>query len=294
MSNESGFSSLKFRRPSSKLHKDPPSFTSRILKGHQSNTSLKRHPSAPVYPRSSPINRGEHTRSRSNAYGSSSSSLDQNTPSQNIGASNPSNPSTTTNYNYYYAGPSPVLSAQEDESTPAPSHSSQPGRYSLYDQGSDELIGAPFDSRGMLDALDETAAEMDHHQPSSASSAIQPTPDPVIYHTSSANTATSSPSPAAATTAAAAAVAPVPVTTTTSTSPNPNNEAAPRGLRQSASFTALQNRMDFFQNNNRNDHDRVPNPKRYSNEGSGSGASNKPHTGRSKKSSFSRDRKSVV
>ena len=274
MSNESGFSSLKFRRPSSKLHKDPPSFTSRILKGHQSHTSLKRHPSAPVYPRSSPVNRGEHTRSRSNAYGSSSSSLDQNSTSHNNNVGNTSNPSNT-NYNYYYAGPSPVLS--EGEPTTAPSHSSQPGRYSLYDQSSDELIGAPFDSRGMLDALDETAAEMDHHQPSSAAAAaaIQPPPEPV-YHTSSANTATSTP-----------AVVPVASSSTAASSPNPNETAAaaaPRGLRQSASFTALQNRMDFFQNN-RNDHDRVPNPKRYSNEGSG--AANKPHTGRSKKSSFS-------
>ncbi|QRD82154.1 serine/threonine-protein kinase ste20 [Aspergillus flavus] len=76
--NHDSFSSLKFRRPSSKLHKDPPSIGSRMLKSQQSNTSLKRHPSAPVYPRSSASRSREHSRTRSNAYGSSTSSLDQN------------------------------------------------------------------------------------------------------------------------------------------------------------------------------------------------------------------------
>lgn len=225
MSNEGGFSSLKFRRPSSKLHKDPPSFTSRILKGHQSHTSLKRHPSAPVPPRSSAAaaGRDHHTRTRSNAYGSSSSSsLEQNNNSSNNNS----------------AGASPILSGPDSHSY----QPSRPARFSLIEQSSDELVGSPFDTRGMLDALDETAAESDHQ---TASYFPQPPPQQQAYHTTS-------------------------------------NQESSRGLRQSASFTALQNRMDSFQQ--RPDNDRPPNTKRFSDEGN---ITSKPPTGRSKKASFS-------
>ncbi|KAJ6127197.1 hypothetical protein N7523_002809 [Penicillium sp. IBT 18751x] len=138
MSSE-GFS-LKFRRPSSKLHKDPPSFSSRILRGHQSTSSLKRHPSAPVYPRSSPSGSREHARSRSNAapnphYGSSSSSLDQS------------------------GGPSPGY----EEATQFPSHSSSRSRTRShrfsYDQPSSDELNGPYETRGMLSALDENSAD---------------------------------------------------------------------------------------------------------------------------------------
>lgn len=131
--------SLKFRRPSSKLQKDPPSFTSRILRSHQSATSLKRHPSAPVYPRTSPNGTREHTRSRSNAgavYGSSSSSLDQNDGT--------SSGQSDTSYFPQYT-----------------SRSSRQNRFS-YDQHSPDEISAPFETRGMLSALDENSAETDH------------------------------------------------------------------------------------------------------------------------------------
>lgn len=213
--------SLKFRRQSSKLHKDPPSFSSRILKSQQSNTSLKRHPSAPVYPRSSAAGSREHSRTRSNAYGSSSSSVDQNS-----------------------GGPSPVHAGNETAAAAAqpsanfyagkarPPHS---GRFSLTEQSSDELIGAPFDTRGMLSALDENSTE-----------------------------------PVGTTTAEK------PPTLRSQTTPDP------RGLRQSASFTTLHNRMDNLVN--RTDNDRPANTKRYSDEG---GAPRPLGTGRSKKSSFS-------
>lgn len=140
--NQDSFSSLKFRRPSSKLHKDPPSFSSRILRSHQSSTSLKRHPSAPIYPRS-PIGSREHLRTRSNQYGSSSSSLDQSS-----------------------AGPSPILADSESSYVASSSNSAQSrlphtGRYSYNDRSSDELVGNSFDSRGMLSALDENAGESD-------------------------------------------------------------------------------------------------------------------------------------
>ncbi|PLB41352.1 mitogen-activated protein kinase kinase kinase kinase STE20 [Aspergillus candidus] len=220
--NHDTFSSLKFRRTSSKLHKDSPSFTSRILKSQQSNTtSLKRHPSAPVYPRSnSSPGRDHHTRTRSNAYGSSSSSsLDQHS-----------------------AGPSPVPSSNDLAHAPThhaaasqqqPSRPLHSGRFSLQTPSSDELTSSPFDSRGMLTALDENSTEFDRP----ASSTRPPLP---------------------------------PSLTTTDT----------RGLRQSASFTALHNRMDAFVH--RNDQDRsTPPTNRYSDEAGG------PRTGRSKKASFS-------
>ncbi|PYH85013.1 Pkinase-domain-containing protein [Aspergillus uvarum CBS 121591] len=142
--NHDSFSSLKFRRSSSKLHKDPPSFTSRILKSQQSNTSLKRHPSAPVYPRSAAAAGGrEHTRTRSNAYGSSSSSLEQN-------SGNPS-PAHSGNESGYFP-----TSNNSFKSRPPPA-----GRFSLSEQSSDELIGTPFDSRGMLSSLKENSTESD-------------------------------------------------------------------------------------------------------------------------------------
>ncbi|KAH8427622.1 mitogen-activated protein kinase kinase kinase kinase STE20 [Aspergillus melleus] len=208
--------SLKFRRQSSKLHKDPPSFSSRILKSQQSNTSLKRHPSAPVYPRSSAAGSREHSRTRSNAYGSSSSSVDQNSggPSPVIAGNDTAQPSSN-----FYSGKA------------RPPHS---GRFSLTEQSSDELIGAPFDSRGMLSALDENSAEPVGTLPEK------------------------------------------PPTLRSQTTPDP------RGLRQSASFTTLHNRMDNLVN--RTDNDRPANTKRYSDEG---GAPRPLGTGRSKKSSFS-------
>lgn len=161
--SQDSFSSLKFRRPSSKLHKDPPSFSTRILKSHQSTTSLKRHPSAPVYPRS-PTGGGsrEHLRTRSNQYGSSSSSLDQSS-----------------------AGPSPILADSESSYLASSSNSAQSrkphtGRYSLNDRSSDELTGAPFDGRGMLSALEETTGESDkrfYGQQKDAVSSNRPTSD---------------------------------------------------------------------------------------------------------------------
>ncbi|KAA8644289.1 hypothetical protein EYZ11_002840 [Aspergillus tanneri] len=211
--NHDSFSSFKFRRMSSKLHKDPPSFSSRTLKSQQSNTSLKRHPSAPVYPRSSAAGSREHSRTRSNAYGSSSSSLEQHS-----GGPSPGQDSGYSQGNYYSAKPRPPNA----------------GRFSLNEQSSDELIGAPFDTRGMLSALDENSAEPTGKIPEKP---------PVL-----------------------------------------RSQTAPdsRGLRQSASFTTLQNRMDNPLNKTENE--RPANTKRYSDEANGHKSFG---TGRSKKSSFS-------
>jgi p21-activated kinase 1 len=134
---------LKFRRASSKLHKDPPSFSSRILRSHQSTTSLKRTPSAPVYPRSSPSDSREHSRSRSNAQfpGSSSSSLEQNS-----GGPSPSNDESSGFFSNFTSR----------------SRTRSSNRFSYNEQSSDEL-NAPYETRGMLSALDENTAETDPH-----------------------------------------------------------------------------------------------------------------------------------
>ncbi|KAI9376570.1 kinase-like domain-containing protein [Aspergillus egyptiacus] len=223
--NHDTFSSLKFRRTSSKLHKDPPGYSSGSPNNQQSTTSLKRHPSAPVYPRSSAAGSREHVRTRSNAYGSSSSSLDQNS-----------------------AGASPVLAGSESSffhSSQNPTRSRPPysGRLSLNDQSSDELVGPPFDSRGMLSALEETAAESDRSffDEKPEKSAAKP---PNYYRSQTA----------------------------------PDS----RTLRQSASFTTLQPRMEAFPSATSND--RPVNTKRFSDEAN---AVRPPVTGRSKKSSFS-------
>lgn len=148
---------FKFRRASSKLHKDPPPQfnSSRALKSQQSNPSLKRHPSAPVYPRSHAANSREHLRTRSNAYGSSSSSLDQN-------------------------------SADSNSSQSRPPHA---GRLSLTNRSSDELVGAPFDARGMLNALDESttpAQQRQQQQQQQQESSFRRPPLPHSHHTSPA------------------------------------------------------------------------------------------------------------
>ncbi|KAL5343652.1 kinase-like domain-containing protein [Aspergillus crustosus] len=195
--NHETFSSLKFRRPSSKLHKDPPGYASRPpSNSQQATTSLKRHPSAPVYPRSSAAGSREHLRTRSNAYGCSSSSLDQNS-----------------------AGPSPVLASSESghfHSSHNSSRSRPPysGRLSLNDQSSDELIGAPFDSRGMLSALEENTAESDRsfQQPNPIDRFVEKPPNHRSHTT-------------------------------------PDT----RALRQSASFTTLHHRMEAFPGTTNND-----------------------------------------
>lgn len=157
---------FRFRRASSKLHKDPPPQfnSSRALKSQQSNPSLKRHPSAPVYPRSHAANSREHLRTRSNAYGSSSSSLDQNS-----------------------ADPSPVLASTDSSSSQ--SRPPYAGRLSLTNRSSDELIGAPFDARGMLNALEESttpAQQRQQQQKQQQESSHRRPPLPHSHHTSPA------------------------------------------------------------------------------------------------------------
>ncbi|KAI2794402.1 Serine/threonine-protein kinase ste20 [Penicillium oxalicum] len=238
MSSESNFS-LKFRRPSSKLHKDPPSFSSRILRSHQSATSLKRHPSAPVYPRASPSSSREHTRSRSNAaFGSSSSSLEQNSQhsqqSQPSGGGSPSIDEGSSSYFPSFGG--------------SRTRTRSSNRFSYNDRNSDDMNNLSFETRGMLSALDENSAEPDHQpQP------YQPNgqPPPLRHHHTS-----------------------------------PEDPRGRQQLRQSASFTALPNRMmDSFAHR---EAERSHQDKRYSDEGNNGASSPAPQRpARSKKASFS-------
>lgn len=121
--SQEGFS-LKSRRLSSKLPKDPPSL-SRMLRSHQSNNSLKRNTGPTTGPINTSLASREHTRSRSNADLSPSD------------------------------GPSPVSDDASNFSSARVR--SRFGRFS-YDhkasKGSHELI-PPADPRAKLSALDE-------------------------------------------------------------------------------------------------------------------------------------------
>lgn len=102
------------------------------LRKPQSAASLQRHPSAPVYPRlHTPLSKREspsHFRTKSNAYGSSNSSIDQ-----------------------ISAGPSPILPGSESSlPTSPPFPDSQHSHPSASSQSSkDDLIGAPLEKFGV-------------------------------------------------------------------------------------------------------------------------------------------------
>ncbi|KMU74242.1 signal transducing kinase of the PAK [Coccidioides immitis] len=122
------------RRPSTKLLKQPPPLSSSStwsIKKQASNTSLRRHPSAPIYPRSHTIASREHARTKSGGFGSSTSSIDQNSERN-----------------------SPVALHSEFGAYSSPNSAHNTARSSLSLQNSDELIGSRFDTRGMLNALD--------------------------------------------------------------------------------------------------------------------------------------------
>ena len=134
------------RRPSTKLHKDPPHFSSWSLRKQSSVTSLQRHPSAPVYPRAHPAagSSREHLRTKSNAFGSSSSSIDQHSSRQSRVLNNASE----------FGNPSPT------NIVPSPAGTyNNTSRLSFERRNSEELIGAPFDARGMLNALESTRTD---------------------------------------------------------------------------------------------------------------------------------------
>lgn len=116
------------------------------LRKQSSATSLQRHPSAPVYPRAHPaaLSSREHLRTKSNAFGSSSSSIDQHSARQSPVLNNVSE----------FGNQSPANIAPSQEGT-----YNNTSRLSFERRNSDELIGAPFDARGMLNALESTRSD---------------------------------------------------------------------------------------------------------------------------------------
>jgi len=143
-----------------KLHKDPPSTlsSSRSLKKYQSAASLQRHPSAPVYPRSSYISSlsgRDRTRTQSSAYTSSNSSLDLHSSRQ------------SPNLADRQSGASAYMARPDFSSS---------NRQSLNEKGSDDLIGAPFDASGILNTVDNTKTP--NYQ-----AARRPPPPPLMHTT---------------------------------------------------------------------------------------------------------------
>ena len=151
-------------RSGSKLRKDPPpALSSRYsLRKPQSNASLRRHPSAPVYPHSqTPASSSsrDHQRTRSNAYDSSNSSLDQ----QIAGG----------------AGPSPILGGSHLGLGSASYNSNnQPNRSPTHRLSTqDDLVGPPFDAKTVITTIDSSRSE--NFPP-----ALRRPPPPQVTHTS--------------------------------------------------------------------------------------------------------------
>lgn len=145
---------------SSRTNQDtvPPLSASRpSLRKPQSAASLQRHPSAPVYPRlHTPLSTREspsHFRTKSNAYGSSNSSIDQ-----------------------ISCGPSPILPGSESSlPTSPPFLDSQYSHPSASSQSSkDDLIGAPFEKFGIAKSFTFESQNF--------SAANRPAPPP-LHHT---------------------------------------------------------------------------------------------------------------
>ena len=139
-----------------RLTKDPPSKalkdnlgSTRSLRSQNSGT-LRRNPSAPTYPQSTPGNSRDHQRTPS-TYTSSNSSLER--PSPSIASSEFGSQGHSSPYNQYS------------------------GRRSLIEKSSDELIGAPFDGSGVLTSLDSTKA-------SGYQNSLRRPPPPPLSHTS--------------------------------------------------------------------------------------------------------------
>jgi p21-activated kinase 1 len=158
------------RRRGTLTKQPPPSVLSSrpSLRKPQSNTSLQRHPSAPIYPRShtptSHSSRDLHQRTKSSAYGSSSSSLEQ-------ASSGPSPASNSVNYG--------VSSTSQHTQNAAPAQGSKDR------STTDNLIGAPFDARGLLSSLEPSLNSNSGYAGPQTSASRRPEPPPLNHtHTS--------------------------------------------------------------------------------------------------------------
>ncbi|KAI1923123.1 signal transducing kinase of the PAK [Ophidiomyces ophidiicola] len=124
------------RRPSTKLLKQPPLSSSSTwsIKKQSSNTSLRRHPSAPIHPRSHVVSSRDHVRTKSGGgFGSSTSSFDHH---------------SDTN--------SPIPPLNDLGAYSSSTTAENTARSSLSLQKSDELIGSRFDTRDLFSSLDDS------------------------------------------------------------------------------------------------------------------------------------------
>jgi p21-activated kinase 1 len=177
MDDPGGSNDKPARRRATLTKQPPPSVLSSrsSLRKPQSNTSLQRHPSAPTYPRShtptSYSSRDLHHRTKSSAYGSSSSSLDQ-------ASSGPSPASNSINFGVSSASALPYT-AQYYQNTALP-------RGSNDRSATDNLIGAPFDAPGLLSTLDPKLRSSSGYAGSQTSAPLhRPEPPPLTHtHTS--------------------------------------------------------------------------------------------------------------
>jgi p21-activated kinase 1 len=175
--DDPGGSNDKPARKRGTLTKQPPPsvLSSRpSLRKPQSNTSLQRHPSAPTFPRShtpaSYSSRDLHQRTKSSAYGSSSSSLEQ-------ASSGPSPASNSVNYGVSSTSALPYTSQLAQNTAPLQGSDDR--------NATDNLIGAPFDASGLLSSLDPGLNSSSGYAGSQASAPRRPQPPPLNHtHTS--------------------------------------------------------------------------------------------------------------
>ena len=144
--DDPGGSDDKPARKRGTLTKQPPPsalYSRPSLRKPHSNTSLQRHPSAPTYPRShtptSYSGRDLHQRTKSSAYGSSTSSLEH-------ASSGPSPASTSIDHGLSSISALPYPSRYTASTAPPPRSNDH--------SATDKLIGAPFDAPALLSTLD--------------------------------------------------------------------------------------------------------------------------------------------
>jgi p21-activated kinase 1 len=176
MDDPSGSNDKPARRRGTLTKQPPPSALSSrpSLRKPHSNTSLQRHPSAPTYPRNhtptSYSSRDLHQRTKSSAYGSSSSSLEQ-------ASSGPSPASNSVNYGVSSTSALPYTS-QYNQNTAPPQGSNDRS-------ATENLIGAPFDAPGLLSTLDPNLNSSSGYAGSQTSAPRRPEPPPLNHtHTS--------------------------------------------------------------------------------------------------------------
>ena len=178
MDDPGGSNDKPARKRGTLIKQPPPSslLTSRpSLRKPQSNTSLQRHPSAPTYPRShtptSYSSRDLHQRTKSSAYGSSTSSLEQ-------ASSGPSPASTNLNYGLSSIAALPYTANNSAGNTAPPQGSNDRST-------TESLIGAPFDAPGLLSALHPNPNNGSGYAGSQISAPHRPEPPPLNHtHTS--------------------------------------------------------------------------------------------------------------